>query len=173
MPTIIRPAQPADAPGIALVHTWSWQETYRDLIPDDLLDRMTSEEARERRETGWARTTSAGKTLVYVADQGGQIVAFASAGAPRDHPGYDTELYTLYSLRRVQGHGLGRALLQTVARATGAAGANNMALWVLSSNPTRQWYARQGATEAGEKTEDGLHEIRMVWNDLSSLTAAH
>lgn len=51
-----------------------------------------------------------------MAELNGEIVAFASGGQALQHPGYDAELYTLYSLQSVQGRGIGRALLQAAAR---------------------------------------------------------
>lgn len=172
MDAIIRPATPDDAPGIAHVHTQSWRETYRGLMPDDFLDRMTSDTAKARREENWMQTLTRQLEEVYVAEQGGKIVAFASTGPARDHPGYDTELMTLYSLKEAQGQGVGKKLLQLAAQEAHAKGAKNMALWVLDVNPTRHWYARQGASEAGEKTEGELREIRMVWDDLNRLLNA-
>lgn len=47
-----------------------------------------------------------------------------------------------------------------------ATGGNHLALWVLGANPARQWYAVQGAREAGQKVEGELLEIRMVWEGL-------
>lgn len=165
----IRTARTGDAPGIAHVHTQSWRETYRGLMPGDFLERMTSSAAQERRETSWGQTIEISRERVYVADLNGEIVAFASVGPARDHPGYDDELMTLYSLQTVQGHGIGRQLLHHAMQDSRTGGAKNMALWVLDRNPTRQWYARQGATEAGEKQEGELREIRMVWDDLTRL----
>ena len=165
--TIIRPARPEDAPGIAHVHTQSWRETYQGLMPDDFLARATSEEACAGRQTNWVHTIERQLEQVVVAEQDGEIVAFASVGPARDHPGYDQELMTLYSLKRVQGQGVGKALLRAAAAEARQSGARHMALWVLAQNPTRWWYAAQGAREAGEKQEGELTEIRMVWDDLS------
>lgn len=168
MTPLIRAAAPADADAIARVHVQSWRETYRGLIPDNLLDGMTDSAALERRRAMWSALV-ARPDPVQVAIEGGQVVAFASGGAPQDHPGYDAELHTLYSLRAAQGQGTGRALLRGVAGALRAGGARNLALWVLDSNPTRNWYVRQGAREAGEKQDGALREVRMVWDDLDTL----
>lgn len=165
----IRAALPADAAGIAAVHTQSWHETYTGLIDAEFLERMTNAAARERRAATWVQTIERELEQVFVAELGGEVVAFASVGPARDHPQYACELMTLYSFRRVQGRGIGKALLHTAARSAKAGGADNMALWVLAQNPTRAWYAHMGAREAGEKTEGELHEVRMVWDDLNTL----
>lgn len=174
MPFTLRPAAPPDAPALAHIHTTSWRETYAGLMPEDFLARMTDEAARQRRQASWERTLAEGRELVLVAEQDGEVVAFASGGPARDHPGVDAELYTLYALQAAHGQGLGRALLHALARELGAGGAHNLALWVLDMNPTRQWYARQGGREAGQKVVAlpggaELREVRLVWDDLARL----
>lgn len=165
-PFHIRRAEVTDAPAIAAIHVQSWRETYTGLISDDFLSRMTDESARQNREKSWHATTSQGREDVFVAEQGGEVVAFASVGPARDHPGYASELMTLYSLNRVQGQGIGRALLRAVMGQVQVKGGDNLALWVLASNPTRHWYAAQGAREAGEKVDGELVEVRMAWDTL-------
>ncbi|WP_419866893.1 N-acetyltransferase family protein [Deinococcus xianganensis] len=169
---LIRAATPADAPGIAAVHVQSWRDTYVGLIPADFLDRMTSPETQAQRAAFWQGNIAAGQDVVLVAEDAGQIVAFASAGTPRDHPGFDAELFTLYSLKAAQGAGTGRDLLRQAAQAMQARGAASLALWVLDTNPTRHWYARQGAHECGEKQDAALRELRMGWSDLTPLAGA-
>lgn len=174
-PFTVRPAAPADAPAIAHVHVTSWRETYAGLMPEDFLTRMTDSAARERRAANWLRDAADPAQVVLVAEQTGQVVAFASAGPPRDHPGVDAELFTLYALRAAQGRGVGRALLAALARELAARGQRSLALWVLDVNPTRQWYMRQGGREQGEKMQaipgGELRELRLVWDDLAPLLA--
>lgn len=166
---LIRAATPADAAGIAAVHVQSWRDTYAGLLPDEFLARMTSPETQAQREGFWTGNIEAGQDVVLVAEDAGEIVAFASAGAARDHPGFDAELFTLYSLKAAQGAGTGRELLRRAAQALHARGAGSLALWVLDTNPTRHWYARQGAVDCGEKTDGDLRERRMGWSDLTPL----
>ncbi|WP_414657385.1 N-acetyltransferase family protein [Deinococcus sp. VB343] len=163
-PFHIRRAEVTDAPAIAAIHVQSWRETYTGLIAPDFLSRMTDESARQNREKSWQATISQGREDVFVAEQGGEVVAFASVGPARDHPGYASELMTLYSLQRVQRQGIGQSLLRAVMEQVRGQGGKNLALWVLASNPTRQWYAAQGAREAGEKVDGELVEVRMVWD---------
>jgi L-amino acid N-acyltransferase YncA len=166
LPAVIRPATPADAPAIARVHVVSWRETYAGLMPDDFLERMTNEDMRRRREANWERTIAQGLETVLVAEHGGVVVAFTSAGPARDHPGYGAEVMTLYALRSAQGQGLGQALFRQLVQRLRADGVQNLALWVLADNPTRQWYLRRGGREAGEKLDGGLREVRVVWDAL-------
>lgn len=175
-PFLVRPATPADAPGIAHVHVTSWRETYAGLMPEDFLTRATGEVARERREAFWTRHLSAQTgEIVLVAELRREVVAFASGGPAREHPGIGAELYTLYALRSVQGQGVGRALVSAVASELRGRGFRSLALWVLDVNPTRAYYAHLGGREAGERTEPlpgggELREVRVVWDDLARLT---
>ncbi|MGM9320958.1 GNAT family N-acetyltransferase [Deinococcus aquaticus] len=168
-PPVIRVATPADAPAIAAIHVQSWRETYAGLMPGDFLDRMTGADMQARREAFWAQNITAGQDVVRVAEAEGTVLAFASAGEARDHPGFDSELFTLYALRAAQGHGTGLALLRAVMGALRERGQRSMALWVLDVNPTRHWYARQGGVEGGEKRDGDLRELRMGWSDLGTL----
>lgn len=172
-PFDLRTATPADAPALAQVHVTSWREPYAGLLPGDFLARMTDGAMRERREASWRQALAQGQETVLVGERAGKVVAFASAGLPRDHPGVDAELYTLYALREAQGQGLGRALLAGVAARLAAQGHRSLALWVLDVNPTRAWYVRQGGREDGAKTVPipggELREVRLVWDNLRKL----
>ncbi len=168
---------PADAERLAHIHVTSWRETYSGLMPDSFLDRMTDAAMRDRRAQNWAYTLEQGGDVVQVAELDGEVVAFASAGVTRPHavlPGdYDAELYTLYALHDAQGHGLGRDLLRGVAAELDSQGLTGLALWVLTVNPARGFYAHLGAKVLGHKTEEipggTLTETAMGWSDLGSL----
>ena len=173
----IRPARPPDAAWLALIHVTSWRETYTGLMPPGVLERMTGEAMRLRREQGWQHTLSHEADCVQVAELDGQVVGFASGGALRPHtviPGdYAAELYTLYALREVQGRGMGRLLFAAVARELHGRGFVGLALWVLAANPTRQFYVHLGGRELGQKVEavpgGELAEVALGWPQIQSL----
>ncbi|BDP43189.1 hypothetical protein DAETH_31580 [Deinococcus aetherius] len=103
------------------------------------------------------------------------MVAFASGGPARDHPGIGAELYTLYALKSAQGQGIGRALVSALACELQERGFRSLALWVLASNPTHAYYAHLGGREDGEKSVPlpgggEMCEVRVVWDDLTRLT---
>ncbi len=174
---LIRPARPTDAARLAHIHVTSWRETYSGLMPPEVLERMTSEAMRQRREQGWLHTLWQETDCVQVAELNGQVVGFASGGALRPHtviPGdYAAELYTLYALKEVQGRGLGRSLFGAAARELHGRGFVGLALWVLATNPTRQFYAHLGGRELGQKVEavpgGELVEVALGWRDLTRL----
>ncbi|WP_189093310.1 GNAT family N-acetyltransferase [Deinococcus ruber] len=173
----LRAAVPEDAEQMASVHIQSWRETYTGLMPPDFLTRMTDDRMQELRGANWRRTIRDADEEVCVAVRGGQVVAFVSGGALRPHtviPGdYSAEVYTLYALKSVQGQGLGRRLLSEVAKGLNRRGYRGMALWVLASNPTRQFYTHLGGVELGQKTEETrfgpLVEVALGWRHLEAL----
>ena len=91
-PFTVRRAVEGDAPAIAHIHVQSWRETYTGLISPGFLERATNDSARHNRQKSWQATISQHREDVFVAEQGGEVVAFASVGPARDHPGYGSEL---------------------------------------------------------------------------------
>ncbi|UWF78747.1 hypothetical protein JRG78_11030 [Microbacterium sp. EF45047] len=77
----VRQAVRGDAPGIAVVHVRAWQEAYRGLMPQDVLDGLSV----EQRENGWDAILRDPRpnSLTLVAERDGSIVGWASIGAAR------------------------------------------------------------------------------------------
>ena len=107
MSYIIRPMEEADIPARALVHCRAWEETYRGLIPDAVLDSMTPEAVEA------AVRALPMETLVAEGPDG--LVGFACfLPEARDFTARrnTSEIAALYLLRSAQGLGLGRRLLE-------------------------------------------------------------
>jgi GNAT superfamily N-acetyltransferase len=170
---MIRPATIKDADGIAYVHVRSWQETYRGLIPDSVLDTLSL----ERRATQWRRSLDDPAdvyhyALVMEVDQ--KIVGFANYGKEREgDSGYQGELFALYLLKEFHGRGLGRALVQEAADGLLKSGFSSMLVWVLAENPARRFYQRLGGVYVREKyIEIGssvLLEYAYGWGNIRPL----
>ena len=106
MSYIIRPMEEADIPARALVHCRAWEETYRGLIPDAVLDSMTPEAVEA------AVRALPMETLVAEGPEG--LVGFGCfLPEARDFTARQntSEIAALYLLRSAQGQGLGRQLL--------------------------------------------------------------
>jgi ribosomal protein S18 acetylase RimI-like enzyme len=171
-PHVIFPAGPADAEALAYVHVTSWRETYKGLLPDAFLARMS--------EVGFTRrfrrslTHETGVTLV-AADRYG-LVGYASGGPSRRGVPGEGEISVLYLLRQAQGRGLGRALLTETARALAAQGSTSLMISVLRENfGARGFYEHLGGIAEPPRREPGpggalLYEVAYRWPDIHSLT---
>ena|SRR5258708_6137842 len=166
-----------DAAAIAHVHVASWHETYPGLLPDRYLAAMDVRDYEER----WARTLQDPyhRSAVFVAQEQGDVVGFASCGRERDGDRrYDGELYAIYLLREAQGRGHGRALAEAGAAALAIRGMTSMVVWVLRHNaPARGFYERLGGVYLRERPLDlglglSVPEVSYLWADTAGLRSA-
>ena len=168
----------ADAPKIAQVHVASWFETYRGLVPDDMLEALSF----SRRTSAWERILrdpyENDNTTVYLKEVGSALAGFGACGEQRDGElrarGFDGEIGSIYVLQEFQGRGIGRALMNTLARDLGGRGFQGVALWVLDQNtPARRFYEHCYGELVGEKkdvrVEAELIEVAYGWRKLETL----
>jgi ribosomal protein S18 acetylase RimI-like enzyme len=168
---MVRPARLDDADTIARVHVASWQSTYRDLLPEDFLASLADANYAER----WRRVLEDGSSLVYVVEEGVEVVGFASGGRERaGESGYGGELYAIYVLDAAKRRGHGRELVRGVVDGLRAMGLDDMIIWVLRDNePARRFYERLGGVfvraqpiTIGPAT---LEEVSYGWPRLSDV----
>ncbi len=172
-PFTIRAAVPEDAPAIARVHYESWQTSYAEIMPREVL------EARpvDLRTRQWLDVLEnhAHEQCLLVAERDGGIVGFANGGAERDGSDlYTGELYAIYLLASAQRGGIGRALTRHIVAWLRDHGHSAMLVWVLEDNqPARAFYQRLGAEYVSQKllTLAGVPftEIAYGWRDLQPL----
>ena len=161
----VRRAGPADARGIAEVHTRTWQAAYRHVFPAEVLDDLDVEE----RVRGWLERIE-GDMDVWVAETEGGIVGFLAAGPSRteDGPG---EVYAIYVLPEAWGSGAGPSLMAAFKDWLAQEGYPTAMLWVLADNPrARRFYEREGwrvdgsrvDTIRGIEVEEALYRLSLV-----------
>lgn len=172
-----RPAVAADAAVIAAVHVDSWRETYAGMLPDRYLATMDVRYYEDR----WLRTIQDPyhRSVVFVTEEDGQVVGFASCGRERDgDERYDGELYAIYLRVAAQHRGHGRALVAAAADALAIRGMTSMVAWVLRQNAAaRGFYERLGGVYLRERPLDlgpGLDvpEVSYLWTDTAVLRGA-
>ena len=170
---VVFPAGPSDAEELARVHVTSWRETYRGLLADAFLARMS--------EPGFARRfrrvlTDPGQEVTLVAAGRYGLVGYAQGGPSRRGVPDEAEIATLYLLRHAQGSGLGRQLMIETARALQAQGARSLMISVLRDNiRARGFYEHLGGRAEPPRQEPGpggrlLFEVAYRWADIASLT---
>jgi ribosomal protein S18 acetylase RimI-like enzyme len=153
------------------VHVETWRSAYRGLLPDDYLAAL-DEAGYEQR---WSRTLADGTGRVFVAEDRGRVVGFASGGAERaGEDGFTGELYAIYVLLEAQGHGHGRALVRAVARALREMKLSDMIVWVLRDNhPARHFYERLGGVYVRSQPitigSALLQEVSYGWRSLDDV----
>jgi GNAT superfamily N-acetyltransferase len=157
---IVRPARVQDVVQMARVIVRCWQETYRGLMSDAVLDDPGFPAARERMFTSVLSDERYRENRVAVAERNDELVGIAMSGPPEDSTAaWTRQLYVLYVYAADHGTGTGRALLEAVVDP-----AESVALWVADPNPRAQaFYRKHGFVSDGKaQVEGGVREIRMV-----------
>ena len=103
------------------------------------------------------------QSLEYVAEtDGGEIFGFISGGAERSgDPDYQGEVYALYLLQSAQKQGIGRRLVQTLARRLSEEEHRTLLIWVNAQNPACRFYEALGGVAA----RTGQREIKGITYD--------
>lgn len=159
---VIRTATPDDATDIAQVHLASWREAYTGVLAEGYLAALDVSE----REAAWRDTLarSADEVSVWVAQEDGRTVGFASLGPSRDEDAdrHTLEIYTIYLDPGSWGHGIARELMRTVLAQVADV---PVTLWVAAANErARHFYRRHGfAPDGVERIEEfGGEPVREV-----------
>ncbi|MGZ8310996.1 MAG: N-acetyltransferase family protein [Allosphingosinicella sp.] len=173
-----REAKSSDAPALGRVHVTSWRESYAGLLPDHLLDGLST----EGRSAMWSAIlndpTTSGRMSVFVAESEGEIVGFGACGSQREEAlareGFDGEVGAIYVLRSHQRAGVGNKLMGLMCRRLLDQGRSAAALWVLRENlSARTFYEGLGGAVVGERSDEEsgamLFEVAYGWSDLSVL----
>jgi ribosomal protein S18 acetylase RimI-like enzyme len=171
---IVREANIADAPAIAVVNVDTWRTAYRKIVPADYLASISY----EKRETNWQEILSnvknTGDFVCVAENDSGQIVGFAAGGCERTGKYvYQGELFALYILERYQRQGIGRKLVRAVATKLAESSFNSLMVWVLGDNSACRFYEFLGGKKVDEQQTSragtALKEIAYGWIDISVL----
>jgi ribosomal protein S18 acetylase RimI-like enzyme len=138
---LIRRAVPADSRAIAEVHVRAWRAGYAGLLPQELLDGLsTNQRARD-----WsARLGSGAAGLTVVAEEDGAVVGFCTL--------FGREIAALYVDPDRWRRGIGGALLR---EALAGAGEGEVTLWVMAGNVAAlRFYERFGFVRDGAEKRD-------------------
>lgn len=152
----------------------TWRAAYAGIVPDDYLANLSYGES----ERLWLDVIDAREGCVFVAEGDRGIYGFAS-GRPRRRFSKGLEEYrgvleTVYVLPAGQGTGVGRDLMEAVARYFLDHAVTSMILWVFEENhAARGFYeALGGVPVAGDGFEIGgawVREMAYGWRDLGVL----
>lgn len=139
----IRIATHSDANRIAKVHVDSWRTTYKGIIPDDFLNKLSYEKRTEL----WIQNLSRSDNYVIVAETSeGGIIGFAVLCRRETNTvPNSTDLTSIYLLEEYQGKGVGKKLLKQIFLQVKLLGYRKVFVDVLEKNKTCSFYEHYGA----------------------------
>jgi ribosomal protein S18 acetylase RimI-like enzyme len=157
---IIRPASLLDTPALAKVHITSWQATYRSILPDEVLNRLSEDEF----QTIWKQNLVSDQRTNLVLDVESHTSGFIAFGSSRDADAdvRTGELYGFYLTPTVWKLGFGRKLweeakLHLIGRFT------EVTLWVLQNNErARKFYEAVGFIYDGQVKKTSIHGVDLL-----------
>ncbi|QKE75677.1 GNAT family N-acetyltransferase [Arthrobacter citreus] len=169
----IRNATLTDATGIAKVHVASWKTTYKNIMPDAFLQKLSY----DQRIGSWTKNITKERHYVFVAENGnGEIIGFADCGKREENQVDDSgDLTSIYLLEEYQGTGIGKQLMEQLFNQFEKLGFNRVFVEVLEDNKTRFFYEYYGAellksekiTIAGKD----LNLLTYEWNNIKKVLA--
>ena len=149
--TIVRRAQPQDAPGVARVQVDCWHAAYADILGAEILKDMNV----TNRTARWQSILNESASQTWVALRNERQVAFISFGMAREpaaDAGKTGEVWALYAHPDVWGQGVGRRLWLAGLDALREAGCETAVIWVLEKNRRgRTFYESTGCILDGQK----------------------
>lgn len=156
----LRRARGDDAMAVAAMHVRAWQEAYRGIIPDDVLDGLDVA-ARADRYTFDLEGPDAPES--WIVTDGDTVLGLVALGPCRDEDAASLgEVRALYVLPERWRSGVGSALMSRAERRLVERGFTEAVLWVLEDNQRgRRFYEATGWRRDGRtKTVDiGGHPI--------------
>ncbi len=127
---IVTPTR-ADIPALAAMHTKCWQQAYRGIFPDAVLDGLSV----LRRIEGWTERLANAQVFARAAHVEGTWLGFVHAG-PVELPGHNNEgeIYGLYVDEGKYRQGVGRRLFDLAKSDLADRGFTRVVLGVLTEN---------------------------------------
>lgn len=169
MTLTVRPGKPEDIDAIVRIFRACWQESYRDLLSDDVRGAMTIEKAREL----WlpALTPNSDRETL-VACIGESPIGVSRIGRDPDFSDRG-HLFSLYIEPEYAGKGFGKALLTAALGRLSERGSKEISLWVFKANlGALELYKKMGFKPTGRERTDARWqslEIEMLHNQITSL----
>ena len=169
----IRRAEVKDACDIARVRITGWKQSYKDIVPGGLLDKLNIEADQKRVELALGDKNN--KTLRFVVEDGGKIIGMGACGKGRESLDEKRgEVYAIYLLDEAKRQGIGANFMREMAEQLAANGYTSLQVNVLEQNtPARRFYEKLG----GKLVKNGLFkfegfelpDVTYVWDRIETL----
>jgi len=169
-----RRATGVDAEKVAALHTESWRDAYRSIMPDWYLDGPITEERANLWQSRFS-TSDADRQYILLAESSGKLVGFVCVLLDEE-PRWGACLDNLHVLPGLRGKGIGRRLLAGAAQWVISTDPGlPIHLWVFEANgAARRFYDALGGEIVDYKSKEVLKGIEIpsvlyIWKDLRQL----
>ena len=163
---IIRFANPEDLEKIADLYVYNHKTTYKGLLSDQYLDRLTTSFALDK----WYKQLHSEKTEIWAAYEGESFLGFAS-GMPDPELELTWYLDSLHVEKNSRGKGVGTALIHAVAQHAAELGFRKMSVCIVCGNDVAgNLYQKLGARHYSFFEDDfcgtASSSEKLIWNEL-------
>lgn len=140
---VIRKMKKSDCKDVTHVITIAWNETYRGIVPDDILDNMYSNE--EERTNNFINRFNKNDNHQFVLEVDNKIVGYMNVGKSYDKE-YDNcgEIHAIYIINGYKGHGYGKEMIEAGINELKSMNYDKMLIGCLVGNPTNEFYKHIG-----------------------------
>jgi ribosomal protein S18 acetylase RimI-like enzyme len=167
-----------DQEAIARLHCVSWEATFIKIVPE--LVKARGDEFPRRMQQWGERLRNQNYVTYLAVDTQEKIIGFGQGSQVRDEleqPQYDGELTLLYVSPEHKGQGIGKRLINKVARTLKEQGKQSLVVAAWSINtPAKNVYQHLGAKYVKElvQEKDGFNNSQTiyVWQDINSAIEA-
>lgn len=139
----VRPATTRDAKAIAEIHVATWHAAYKDLMPEEFLQKATV----EKRLAFWREAIEYSEPQLLVATDGDEVIGFVGFDRSRDAGTKSTtgEIWAMYVAPEHWSKGAGLALWDGAREGLKEEGCTQVTLWVLLRNERALRFYEQAA----------------------------
>jgi GNAT superfamily N-acetyltransferase len=166
----VRKADKKDTYEIAKIHVHSWQEHYKNILPESFLSNLSI----EAKKSHWEKIIDYNKSKVnelYVAECNNQIIGFLAVGLNANSEKNNSgEIFAIYVEQSYQKKGTGKLLYKEALDLLSQSNVDELIVWSLEDNNTAHFaYESWGGVKTLEKKHFDIDnqiftEIQHRWN---------
>lgn len=165
----VRPGKAEDLDAVVRIFRTCWQESYRDLLSEDVRTAMSVEKAEELWRPALTSKSDRETLIACIAEN---PIGVARIGGDSDFPDRG-HLFSLYIEPKYAGKGFGKALLAAALSRLSERGSKEISLWVFKANlGAIGLYRKMGFEPTGRERTDTRWqslEIEMLHSQITSL----
>lgn len=151
---MIREGRLSDADQISKIKIDSWKKTYKNLMPEDVLNNMTFEKEKEK------FINKFDKRRIIVFEENNEILGYSFFGKRQNENEelmneYTSEIYALYIKDEYRRKGVGTQIIQHICDTLKQENNEKVLLWCLKGNQNAiDFYEKNGFVYLKNKSQD-------------------